>query len=313
MNPSTTSTSNTSATSSSQLSSILNSLGVGSAPTTNSLDPMSSTVAFNPSNFNIPNLNSYLQQAYTSLAPYYTQILNQYQGDYNAAITELNNNYDLSTYSINAQAALSNYQTNQNLTSALQQLGVQYPQETQKLLDSLNQRGMAVTQGQPGTDPTKLNVATQGEGGYEMGSLTQDQQLRQEAVQRSAQQQQQNAALSQQTGLLGAQQSLQSGTLSQQQNLRNQQQGAEQNLESGTLSMAQNASQTAIQQQQLSQEANQDTNQFGGGGGSSLVGNNLTQSQLPSQLFNANGKTTYNGQTYNVSNNGNGTRSISIG
>lgn len=240
-------------------------LGSG-APTPSVLDPMSQTVAFNPSDFNIPNLSTYIQQAYQALAPYYNQILQQAQGDYNAAIQVLNNQYDISTYATNAQAALSNYQTNQNLTAALEQLHVQFPEETQQLLNSLNQRGIATTQAGPGPAPTQLNVAGEGEGGYEMSNLTSDQSLRQEAVQRSAQQQQQNTALSQQTSLLSANQSLQSGTLTQQENLRNQQQSAEQGLESGTISMAQSSAQNAIAQQQLAEQQKQDQLLASGGG-----------------------------------------------
>lgn len=250
------------------LQSLQSILGATQAPTVGAMNPMSGVIQFDPANFNIPNLNQYMQQAYQQLAPYYQQILDQAQGDYNTAIQVLQNQKSLTDYQAQASAALSDYQLNQNTQAALQTLQVQFPQETNQLLDSLNKRGIATTQAQPDQANSPLAVAKGGESGYEMGALTSDQKLRQEAVNRSAQQQQQNTALQQQNAQQNSAQSLQTGTLAQQQGLRNTQQGAEQNLESGVLSMAGQASSNAIAQQQLNQQNQQNQNMFGGGGSS---------------------------------------------
>lgn len=285
---------------------------IGSAaPTPSVLNPMTPTIAFDPSNFNVPDLNSYMQSAYQALAPYYTQILQQAQGDYNTAMTMLNNQKSLSDYQANAESALSNYQLNQNTQAALQTLGLQFPQETNQLLDALNKRGIATTQQQPNQATSPLDVGKGGESGYEMSALTSDQQLRQEAVNRSAQQQQQNSALTLQEKQQSAAQSLQSGTVAQQQSLRNTQQGAEQGIESGTLSLAGQSAQSAIAKQQLQQQAQSNANQFGGSSGG-FTGSNVLASKLPSQLASGSGNVSYNGQTYNVSSNPNGTKNVSI-
>lgn len=294
------------------LQSLQTALANTTAPTVAAMNPMSSAIQFNPSDFNIPDLNSYLKSAYDQLSPYYTKILQQAQGDYDTAIQVLQNQKSLTDYQSQADSALSDYQLNQNTQAALQTLGVQFPQETQQLMDSLNKRGVATTQAQSGVTSGPLDVGKSGESGYEASSLSSDQQLRQEAVNRSAQQQQQNTALTLQQKQQNSAQALQTGTLAQQQQLRNTQQGAQQNLESGTLGLAQQSSQTAIQKQQLQQQAQQNQNMFGGGGGNSYVGQNMLASNLPSELNNASGVVTYNGTKYNVQNTGQGTRNISL-
>jgi hypothetical protein len=177
------------------LQSLQTALGNTQAPNVAAMNPMSGAVQFNPSDFNVPDLNAYLKTAYDQLAPYYTKILQQAQGDYNTAIQVLQNHKSVTDYQAQAESALSDYQLNKNTQASLETLGAKFPQETQQLLDSLNKRGMAVTQGQPGPAPTSLNVATEGQGGLERGQLTSDQKLRQEAVNRSAQQSKQNTAL----------------------------------------------------------------------------------------------------------------------
>lgn len=268
------------------LQSLQAALGATTAPKPAAMNPMSGAITFNPSDFNIPDLNAYLKTAYDQLAPYYTKILQQAQGDYDTAIQVLQNHKSLADYQSQSEAALSDYQLNRNTQASLETLGAKFPQETQQLLDSLNKRGMAVTQGQPGPAPTSLNVATEGQGGIERGQLASDQKLRQEAVNRAAQQSKQNTALTLQSKNQNSAQSLQEGTLSQQQGLRNTQQQAQKDLEQGTMSLAQQQSSNAIAQQQLKMQQQQNMNQFGGGSGG---GNTFNRAKNTGTL---------NGQTY---------------
>jgi hypothetical protein len=249
------------------LQSLQTALGNTQAPNVAAMNPMSGAVQFNPSDFNVPDLNAYLKTAYDQLAPYYSKLLAQAQGDYGNAITMLQNHKSVADYQAQAEASLADYQQNQITQAALETLGAKIPQETQQLLDSMNKRGVAVTQGQPGANPTSLNVGTEGQGGTEMKQLSSDQTLRQEALNRSAQQAKQNTALTLQSKNQNAAQTLQEGTYAQQKSLRDTQQQEQQNLESGTMDLAKQQSANALAQQQLKMQAQQNMNQFGGGSG----------------------------------------------
>lgn len=126
-----------------------------------------------PSQFQTTSTNDLIKQAYEQLKPYYTKLLNDAQGDLNTALGYLQTDYQQGTR-----------YAQQDLSTSLKQLGLQFPVEQQNLENSLNQRGIALTQ-QPGTSNT--TYAGGGQPATELANLNEDQQLRSEAVQRTAQ------------------------------------------------------------------------------------------------------------------------------
>lgn len=139
--------------------------------------------------------NEFLSRASNDpdIVNYYNQLLQQAQGDTQIAQQYLEQDYQTGTRNIL-----------DNLSGTLAQLGLTFTGEQQGLQNTLNQRGIGLTQ-----DPSgKLTYAGGGEAGYELGQLNQSQQLRQEAEQRSAQQ-----------GVTSLSQNLQKQLTSQGQNL----------------------------------------------------------------------------------------------
>jgi hypothetical protein len=124
---------------------------------------------------------------------YYSQILNQAQGDTQIAQNFLEQDYQNGTRNIQ-----------DNLTASLKQLGLTNTQEQNTLQDTLNKRGIALTQNDNGT----TSYAGGGQAGTELGNLTQSQQLRQEAETRSASQQTQGLQTQLQKGLTSTGQQL---------------------------------------------------------------------------------------------------------
>lgn len=221
---------------------------------------------------------------------YYSQLLQQAEGDTTVAEQQLEQDY---------QTGVRN--TMSNLQGSLQQLGATFQQQNQQQQDSLNKRGIALTQNADGS----LSYAGGGEAQSEVGQTNTQQALQQEAQQRSAQQTVQGAAQTLQKGITSAGQSLAQNVLSDQ-NSENTDIANRANTYMGLY----NSQQAAAQQTALN---NQEAQITGGTSSTGMyTGQNLTQANLPSQLFNANGLTTYNGVSYNVSNPGNGTRNISL-
>lgn len=124
---------------------------------------------------------------------YYNQLLQQAQGDTTIAENFLETDY---------QTGVRN--TLDNLHGSLQQLGLTFKSENQAQQDSLNKRGIALTQGQDG----KLTYGGGGESASEIGDTQQSQQLRQEAEQRSASQTVTGLGQTLQKGITSAGQSL---------------------------------------------------------------------------------------------------------
>lgn len=123
---------------------------------------------------------------------YYNQLLQQAQGDTQIAQNFLEQDY---------QTGVRN--TIANTTAALQNLGLTFTGENQTQQDTLNKRGIALTEQPNGGNGQPLQYAQQGEAGTEKGQLSQSQSLRQEAENRSAQQ-----------SITGAGQTLQKGLTS---------------------------------------------------------------------------------------------------
>lgn len=123
---------------------------------------------------------------------YYNQLLQQAQGDTQIAQNFLEQDY---------QTGVRN--TIANTTAALQNLGLTFTGENQTQQDTLNKRGIALTEQPNAGNGQPLQYAQQGEAGTEKGQLSQSQSLRQEAENRSAQQ-----------SITGAGQTLQKGITS---------------------------------------------------------------------------------------------------
>lgn len=104
---------------------------------------------------------------------YYNQLLQQAQGDTTIAENYLEQDYQTGTRNVIT-----------NLTGSLQQLGLKQTQDEQTQQDSLNKRGIALTQGQDG----KLAYGGGGQANTEIGQTAQNYALQQEALERSSQQ-----------------------------------------------------------------------------------------------------------------------------
>lgn len=148
---------------------------------------------------NVSDLSSQYQQFLTRAANdpdivnYYNQLLQQAQGDTTIAQNFLEQDYQTG---VRNQIA--------NTSAALKNLGLTFTGEQNSLQDTLNKRGIALTDnGQGG------NVyAGGGQAATELGNLNQSQQLRQEAEQRSAQQNIQGLSTTLQKGLTSSGQQL---------------------------------------------------------------------------------------------------------
>lgn len=124
---------------------------------------------------------------------YYNQLLNTAVGDTNLAEQYLESDY---------QTGVRN--TLDNLHGSLAQLGFTNQQNQTSQQDSLNKRGIALTQGADG----KLSYAGGGEAQTEVGNTNTQYALQQEAQKRSASQTVTNAAQTLQQGISKAGQSL---------------------------------------------------------------------------------------------------------
>lgn len=139
---------------------------------------------------------------------YYKQILDYAKGDVNLAKQQIEQDYQTGVRQIT-----------DNLKGNLANLGLTFTQESNQNQDSLNKRGISLTQdgqGQP------LKFAGGGQAETESATLNTSQQLRQEAEQRSASQGVEKAGLTRTKALTSADQSLRNQAL----DLQGQQQQA---------------------------------------------------------------------------------------
>lgn len=130
-----------------------------------------------------------------NLTKYYDQLLAYAKGDTDIAIQQLKTDYTTGVR-----------QTLDTLGNTLKQMGLTFTGESKNLLDTLNKRGIALTQeGRSGP----LTYAGGGEAGTEVGQLNDSQKLRQEAEQRTAKQKIETSGLSLNKGITQANQALQ--------------------------------------------------------------------------------------------------------
>jgi hypothetical protein len=193
-------TSSTDSTGSTDINSIISQLTAattGPVPTT-----AAATVPYDSTYNQAPDTNSLIVAAYNSLKPYYQALLTQNNNDVTLAMNRLEEDYKTGVrYTSQDLTTKTGYATD-TLDAGLKQLGVTFPTESGTLVDALNKRGIATTQTAPGQSgkvagsgmqyDAEGNViskgAAGGEAGYEMQALSEDQQLRQEALKRTASQ-----------------------------------------------------------------------------------------------------------------------------
>jgi hypothetical protein len=124
---------------------------------------------------------------------YYNSLFQKAQGDYTVAVKYLENDYQTGVR-----------QQVENTKANLENLGLTFGKESLGLADTLNKRGIALTQEQGGAPM----YAAGGEAGFELGTLNDSQKLRTEAEQRSAGQNIEKMGLSRQKGISSAGQQL---------------------------------------------------------------------------------------------------------
>ena len=118
-----------------------------------------------------------------NIISYYNNLLQKAQGDANIAIGFLEEDYKTGVR-----------QENDNLKATLQSLGLTFGQESKTEADTLNKRGIAMTQDP--NNPGMTQYAGGGQAGTELGTLNTSQKLRQEAEARSSGQKVENMGLS---------------------------------------------------------------------------------------------------------------------
>lgn len=139
------------------------------------------------SQYQVPSMDTFIAQAQQdpSVLSYYQQLLDQAKGDVTEATSRLDEDYTKGLRREREDNARQVGYSNANIANTLATLGIQFNQESEGALDTLNKRGIAVTDNAAG-GPTK-NVATEGRAGFEMGQLGDSQKLRQEALTRTDQ------------------------------------------------------------------------------------------------------------------------------
>lgn len=130
-----------------------------------------------------PDFAKLEEQAFEMLKPYYLKVAQESRGDFNRAISILDEDYKIGVREAKETTDTGITRTNENLTSTLKDLGLTFKSEDEAKIDELNRRGMATTEAglnQP------LNVLTEGRGATEIQNLRSSQALRKEAVERAA-------------------------------------------------------------------------------------------------------------------------------
>jgi hypothetical protein len=232
-------------------------------------------------NVNMPSandVNSQWMQFLTKAAQdptivsYYENLLNKAVGDTNLAISYIEQDYQNNTRDIS-----------QNLAGTLSQEENTQTTENQSQANTLNQRGIAMTQATP-VDSSSAVYAGGGQAATEVGQLRSTQDLRKEAEIRSAQQGIQTAGVNQEKSITSANQQLDSTATS----LQGQKQAdvlseAQQNMGLYTSGLSPSA-QSAVNKQK--------SDMTNGTGSSSASG------APPYKPDTVNQTVSYNGQTY---------------
>lgn len=162
----------------------------------------SSSSGFNP--ISVQDFQKLEEQSFEMLKPYYIKIAQEARGDFNRAISRLDEDYKTGVRVANEDYTRETGDVREDLASATENMNNILPVEQEQLIDTLNRRGMAVGQMSPeggfnalrvspitmsGETAAITNPADPGVGGrgaVELKRLQTDQRLRAEAVQRSA-------------------------------------------------------------------------------------------------------------------------------
>src|SRR3990167_2178694 len=166
----------------------------------------SSSSGFQP--LTAPDLAKLREQAYDLVKPYYEELAKQAKGDFETAVKLMTDDYSQGVRHAKETLAFENRYGVGSLNNALGSLGIDFTNENENLLDSLNKRGMAVYQNTPegqanvvkpaefapsfdssnytsnaGVSPVQTEGL--GRGGVESGRLRESQSLRAEATMRA--------------------------------------------------------------------------------------------------------------------------------
>lgn len=243
-------------------------------------------VNIDPSQYALPtqgDLDKYLQDAFNKLKPYYDKLLSEAKGDFTEASRRLE--YDYQTGSrYNVEDTTMNTQRQQeDLASAMKTLGLTFKGETENKIDALNKRGIALTQdpltgraGLPEATPISYDSSgnpvyqgTGGRSGSELSMLSEDQRLRREAEQRTAQRNMQDIGIKSSRTQEGLSQTLQRGQYDTGRDYQTKLEGLQQQKEQQATGMASAAEQRDLQAKQLAALQAQQAAGFSAFGGSS--------------------------------------------
>lgn len=225
-------------------------------------------VNINPSQFAAPDFTSLFNTAYNQLAPYYSQLLAEAGGDVNRAIGYLQRDYDTGVRYTNTASQQVIQSIQDTLANNLAQQGITDTQDFNNAIDTLNKRGIALTQ-DPATGKLMspqmgdTNPQNMGQAGTEAGQLANQQSLRREALNRSAQQQIASNKLTTQYQLDTAQSANQQNIENQTRNLQKTQEQLGQQRQQEALNMAGQQQSLGLQQQQVQTNANILNAQYG--------------------------------------------------
>lgn len=234
---------------------------------------------YNASAYTVPSIgsasnpSSFLGQSYAALNPYYSALSTQNTNMTNTQIQQYQQDYQLGTQYLNQDVANGQLYATQDFQSAMSQLGITDAAEQRQLKDTLNQRGIAVTQTAPtgtnpqtSTNPTgnanpSMQYAGGGESQYELGQMNQGEALKQQATQRNYDRTNTQLGIYQQrTGTqlgLTEQRGISQATQSNQlygENLNLQEQGQAEGMASNLQSQALQQQQMNLQAQQIAQQ-----------------------------------------------------------
>ena len=155
--------------------------GVGKGTDAGRTSNGSSGSGFQP--ITVADFSKLEQDAFNLLKPYYLQLAQESRGDFNRAVKTLEEDYIVGTRQATEDYLKESGRTKQDLASTMKSLGLQEAVEGEGLADSMNRRGAAVYQMSPNG---QFNVMNEGLGGKEADRLRQNQALRKEAQQRTA-------------------------------------------------------------------------------------------------------------------------------
>lgn len=223
-------------------------------------------VNINPSDFTIPDFNTFVQKAYNdpTVVAYYQQKLSLAQGNVDLAKSYITQDYTTGIRYAQEDAATQSTRATQDFTDAMKSLGLEKLTTEATTEDTQNKRGIALTQtpgGGASVAPTTQfddqgnPIPAGGEAGLEKGQMEEDFALRSEALARTESQSLADITkgLTRTTENLGTTE--QRGLTSQDQSLQDTELSLQQEREQNALTAGGQAQQAAISGAQLGLQA----------------------------------------------------------